>query len=302
MTRRDWAWLPRAVERRRFAAVAALLALLGSCDRRGERGGPLPVEPAQGAIPRGAQIVVEQRAAEFLEGRVIGGAPEGKLRVQLGGVDETQLVSAADVYRLPPEPVHLSVGELAICESGDAKWVACRLQSVSGAGTVEAVGPGGERLDARPGRILAPTPLTLLNLRRRFERESARGAFLQAARRAGSPTPPSGWRPSAQARVLARRGEDWHSAEVRELDGDTVHLVWSGGERVSEVARSALVPEPPTAQPIRAGSFVLIRPVSLQGAWERWKVVSSGEDSWVIVDADGVRRTVSARDVLPLGG
>ncbi|MEB2313519.1 MAG: hypothetical protein OZ921_03430 [Sorangiineae bacterium] len=290
------------MERARFAGIAGLLALLGSCDRRGTRGEPLPVDPAQGAVPRGAQIVVEQRAAEFVEGRVIGSTPEGKLRVQLGGVDETQLVSAADVYRLPPEPAHLGAGDLAICESGDATWVPCRVQSVSGAGGIEAVGPGGERIDVRPSRVLAPTPLTLLNLRRRFERESARSAFLQAARRAGSPTPPSGWRPSAQARVLVRRGEDWYSGEVRELDGDTVHLVWSGGERVSEVARSALVPEPPTALPIRAGSFVLVRPVSIQGAWERWKVVSSSEDAWVIVDADGERRSASARDLLPLGG
>lgn len=274
--------------------LAPPLLLGGGC--RAERGGSPPPEAARG-LARGDHVVIESAAAEFFEGRVTE-ADSDRLRVQRLGDGESLSVSAADAYRLPstttPAP------GLAICKSGDAGWVACRVESIGGA-RVRAHDVRDRPLELATEHVLTPNAVTELNLRHAFARSRRHADFERAVTRAGRPRPPAGWRPGPRERVLASDGTGWYSARIRELEDERVHVVWKADERVTELPRGEVVPEPPYRRTPARGQIVLVRPRVAAGPWAPVRVVATS-GSIVVEDADGSRRTVAARDVVPLGG
>lgn len=280
--------------------VAVLMLVIGfaGCHRR-ETPHPSAGASASAAVPtRGARVVVEETAAEFFEGRVLS-ATHDTLRVQTTTGGDTRHVAVEDAYLLPAPPHVYQTGDLAICRASTGHWVACRVERIAG-GNLDAVDADSNSLHLHAGDLLAPTPVTLMNLRQRFKRERERADFLLSVRRAGRPIKPSSWHVTPHERILAQRGDQWYAADVHEIDDDTLHVIWRSDGRESEVPASQVVPEPPTDAMVRSGDFVLARPANLGAAWEPWRVTAAADDAYQLVDIDGTRRTVGPRDLLPL--
>lgn len=280
------------------ATALMLLMTLAAC-RHHSADRQAPGASASARTPgRGARVVVEQTAAEFFEGRVLA-ASGGTLRVQTSGAGETRRVDAEDAYLLPPPRSDFRVGDLAICRAGVGRWVGCKIARLA-AGGIDAVDPEGRSVHVEPDGVIKPSPVTLMNLGHRFEREHERHDFLLAVRRAGRPVAPAGWHASPHERILALRGSRWYSADVREIDKDTLHVVWRFDGRETEVPAGQVVPEPPQGAAIHAGDFVLVRPPSLAEAWVPCRVATVADGNFTVVDIEGKRQSVDDRDLLPL--
>lgn len=285
----SWRSLPRAL-------VPALLgSLLLACSKRRAADNPVPPE----VYVRGDRVVAEQAAAQFFEGRVL--AVEGeRLRLQAVGSSDSLNVVASDVYRLPPVARELTPSMLAICGRGDA-WVPCRLSDVSGQ-ALKARSATGEELELARDRLLVPSALTELNLRRYFAQRESEQTFLHAAERAGEPRPEPGWRPALHERLLVKVGNEWFTGYVRELDSETAQVALSSGQRSATVPLSALSAQPPSSfvSELRRGDFVLFRPESPAQPWPLLQVRAVNDSELKLADASGTLKTATVRDVIPL--
>lgn len=280
---------------RRAAGAALLACLLFACNKRRAADNPVPTE----VYVRGDHVVAEQSAAEFFEGRVLAVDGE-RLRLQAFGGSDSLNVAASDVYRLPPAPHELTVNMLAICGRGDA-WLPCRLSMISG-NSLQARSASGELFELTRDRLLVPSALTELNLKRYFARSESEQAFARAAERAGDPRPEPSWRPSVRERLLVKLGEQWFTGYVRSIDGDTAEISLSSVQRAATVALSALSAEPPSSfvGELRRGDFVLLRPESPAQPWPRMQVRALNDAELKLVDATGSVKSATVRDVIPL--
>lgn len=276
--------------------IALVVGLLSACKKRHAADNPGVAE----AYVRGDRVVVEQAAAQFFEARVLS-VDADHLRLQaLGGNDSLNAV-AGDVYRLPPAPRELTVNMLAICGRGEA-WLPCRLTKISG-NALEAHTASGEPFELTRDRLLVPSALTELNLKRYFVRSESEQAFAQAAERAGEPRPEPGWRPSLHERLLVKLGAQWFTGYVHSIDGDTAEVSpFSASQRAASVPVSTLSPEPPSSfvNELRRGDFVLFRPESPAQPWPRMQVRAVNESDLKLVDAAGTVKSATVRDVIPL--
>jgi hypothetical protein len=249
-------------------------------------------------LERGDRVVVEPLGGEFFEGRVIAVSSE-RLRIERDRTGEQSEVTPNDVYRLPAPAVLAELGRVAICDV-EARWVGCRVESVSGpelrVTTLE------DRVAMLPlAKTIAPSPVTELNLTQRFERRAARARFIEEALGAGDPVAPSDFRPVAHARVVARREGQWWSAAVESVDEDDITIRFSSDGLEQEIGVDSLVPEPVNGVPLPPrGAFVLMRPNSPSDAWRRVRVVAAFDSEVKVSDPDGAERSVELRDVLAL--
>ena len=248
---------------------------------------------------RGDRVVAEQAAAQFFEGRVLA-ADADHLRVQAVGGNDSLNVVASDVYRLPPAEHELTSNLLAICGRGEA-WVPCRLLQVTGA-TLRASTALGEAFDVARDRVLVPSALTELNLKRYFARNEAELSFARSAQRAGEPRPEPSWHPGLHERLLVKVGTDWFTGYVRELGDDGAQVTLSSAQRNVTVPLSALAAEPPSSfvSELRRGDFVLVRPETVALPWLRCQVRSVDDKELKLSDATGAVRSASMREVVPL--
>jgi hypothetical protein len=287
-------WLVRSLLL--LPVLPALSVLAGACTKR--EAAPNPDQSP--ALARGDQVVVEQTAAHFFEGRVLA-AGAGRLRVQAADGSDSLSVAASDVYRLPPSPRELVPGALAICGRTDA-WVPCRLGRAT-APSVSATTATGEAFELPRERVLVPSALTELNLKRYFARSLAELDFSRSASNAGEPRQEPNWHPAKHERLLAKVGGDWFTAYVRELGDDSVVVTLSVAQRVATVPSSALAPEPPStfANDLHRGDFVMVRPDTPSEPWARRLVRAASATELKLSDAAGAVKTASPREVVPLG-
>jgi hypothetical protein len=286
--------------RRSPAAVIGLCLLFFACRQTAEDK-PRSRGPS---FERGDRVVVEPLGGEFFEGRVLSVTPE-RLRIERGRTGEALTVTADDVYRLPAPLAANEAGRLAICNV-EATWIGCRIESAGGPEvTVRTL--DDRTLALSRSAVLAPSSVTELNLRQRFERRAARAQFVEDATHAGEPLAPPGYRPQPQSRVIAERQGGWWSAVVLGTDDDededekevTVRFSSDGLEQT--VPARSVVPEPVQSPAPARGAFVLIRPISPAEAWKRVRVLSAVDAEAKVIDQDGSERTVAFRDVLGLG-
>ncbi len=275
-----------------------LTVFLSLCALACSKREPAPESNFRDGYVRGDRVVVEQAAAQFFEGRVLA-VTAGTLRVQAAGGNESSNVVASDVYRLPPAPHELQARALAICGQGDA-WLPCRIQSVI-QDRITASSAAGVTFELPRERVLTPSALTELNLRRFFERNQAELSFARNAERAGDPRPEPGWHPRARERVLVKLGPDWFTGSVHELGDDATLISLSSG-RIVSAPFSALAAEPPSSlvSELRRGDFVLLRPESPSQPWPRWQIRAVNDKEIKLSAADGALRSASVRDVLLL--
>jgi hypothetical protein len=241
-------------------------------------------------------VVVEVRAAEFFEARVLS-ADKGRVRVlpQRGG--EPLSVAASDLYPLAARS-NAAPGAFAICRH-DARWRACR-QASPGKDSAAYITLEGISVHPRAGDVLAASPSTELIVRQAFKKAEKRLAFLSEASRAGNPEAPAGFRPTAHARVVVRRAGGWYSATIEEVnDHDLTISLPADGAR-ERVAPGEVVPEPPAPRQPSRGDFVLVRPLSPSEPWQVSRVVASADREFRVAQPDADERLVGLRDLLPL--
>ncbi|MFZ5897477.1 MAG: hypothetical protein ACOY0T_40880 [Myxococcota bacterium] len=260
-------------------------------------GGDAPTAASTPALSRGDHVVVEPRAAEFFEGRVLS-IGKNQLRVEPVGKHEGISVSVSDVYSLKTNATAPKPGQYAICRIGE-RWLGCRIEHARADG-VEVRSLGGEIVSIREGAVLAASPATELNLRRAFSKLTSSAAFAAAAANAGRPLAPAGFRLVAKARVVARRGAGWFSGVISEVHDDSAHVMFAPDNIREQIAQADIVPEPPASVAPGRGDFALVRPVSPAEPWQTMRVVGPEERDYKVVGADAVPRVVPARDVLPL--
>ncbi|HEY6559389.1 MAG TPA: hypothetical protein VI072_19020 [Polyangiaceae bacterium] len=247
---------------------------------------------------RGERVVVEQTAAVFFEGRVLSVDGE-RLRVQTSHAGETLQVASSDAYALSRVGREPRGSGFAICGVPPAEWQACQVVRKQGA-TVHVLDASGQPLSVPSNRVLSPTPVTELNLRRHFQRLGERKSFAQALERAGRPAAPQGWKPNLHERVLGRHEGAWFSAIVADVEDETAEVRWRADDRVSELTFEQLVPEPPYALPLKRGDFVLARPAQTNQAWAPVKVVAVSGPELETINVNGERRRIGTRDCVPL--
>jgi hypothetical protein len=259
-----------------------------------------PQQQTTSAPPgRGDRVVVEQTAATFFEARVLDVSGQS-LRLQ---TDDGVLLRAqlGDVYRLSGLSVQARPGAFAICQTQPGQWAGCRLESVS-AQTIAASDALGQRMELKRNQLLLPTAVTLLNLKHHFGLVRQQADFESAFRRAGTPVPPPGWKPSVDEKVVARLGGPWFSAKVHEVVDDTLYVAWANSGEVTEVARADVVPPPaPPGAGVARGRYGLARPASPAQPWIPVRVLAGSDDALTITDAVGRKLRARARDILPLG-
>ena len=258
-------------------------------------------EPAQDpdagrGISRGDHVVVEQTAAEFFEGRVLEVEPNG-MRVEALDGGATRQVANGDAYRVTRADKP-SKDDLAICRLQPSAWVGCRIDDVAEKLTVSTA--RGERYELGREDVIHPTPVTVLNIRRAFERSREEREFAEAARAAGVPRAPDGWHASPRERVVAKSGKAWFSARVREIEDDGIYVEWRADARVTKVILAEVVPDPPSKPGPKKGGFALLRPEVVSRPWEPVKIVGEKDDRFTVADADGEERAAENRDLLPL--
>lgn len=160
----------------------------------------------------------------------------------------------------------------------------------------------GEELELPSARVLAPSALTELNLKRYFARSEAVLEFSRSADHAGDPRQEPGWRPALRERLLAKVGPEWFTAYVRELGDDGAVVTLGVAQRITTVPLAALAAEPPSsfASDVHRGDFVLVRPDTPSEPWARRMVRAANPGELKLADATGGVKTASPRDVVPL--
>lgn len=244
-------------------------------------------------------MVVESSAAEFFEARVLE-IDAQRARVQVLPKNDTKEVSSSDLYRIGETREDLKQGALAICRTAESEWSGCRVEVSSGE-SLEVTTASGERKSIPRADVLAPSSVTELNLRRRFERTQQRSAFEAALGGARAPRPPAGYRPDAGARVLVRVDGAWYAAKVFEIDREDLRVTWFGTGRVSDVDRKDVIPMPPYSGSLRRGDFALGRPLEPARAWSPVRVERVNGSEITVKQADGSERALTTADLVPLG-
>jgi hypothetical protein len=283
-------------ESRRVMLVGvALLCAVSACKRESGHG-RRPVE--RQALARGDHVVVEATAARFYEAQVLE-VNGDQLRVQSSEAPGSVLVPASNAYRLPPADCTFDSQAPVVCSPRPGKWVACQVRR-SDPDAVEVTTVEGDRHRLSCQAVLVPSGLTALNLRRSLERAAARDRFLAAVARAGRPGAREGWKPAPREHVLGQRAAAWYSAAIHELEDDRVFVRWDADGRISEIGLLDVVPDPPYEPPPVRGQHALLRPSSTGQAWTPVRVEFVDADAFSVLDVEGQRRTVPARDLVPL--
>jgi len=180
-----------------FVRPATFFILLAtSCAKT--RGGPSSEVGADGAarghaVEVGARVIVENATAAFVEGTVVA-VVRDRARVQLASsgevtdqsLSEVYVPSSDDVVPSAPgtaEPVRddahpitprpsLREGSYAVCHMPDNRWRGCRIETATTRATV--IDDEATSADLPWHELLAPTPVTELNVRQRFDRNAKR--------------------------------------------------------------------------------------------------------------------------------
>lgn len=287
-----------------WALSVALLGVVG-CSRKETSPAPTPApRTTPTGLARGTDVVVEQAAGEFYQGKVLG-VDAGTLKVQRVEGDVVD-VPRSDAYPISAPATEPRPGSYAVCRRGEDLWESCRVVRRE-AEHFRVEDLQGRERRVLPEGVLEPTPLTRGNLERRFEQARASRSFQKAAQRAGKPRAPAAWRPGPRERVLALWEGQWFSARViRIRDDGSVRVRWDRDGREAELNRRYTIPEPPYDELPRAEQFALLRPPTVSRPWSpvRVKRVDPRRElkiqEFVVENELGRTQRAAARDLVPL--
>jgi len=303
---------------------SSLIVLFAVSCAKTKAGSSLDVGGDAGARGRGievgARVIVENATAAFVEGTVVA-VVRDRARVQLATTGEITDQSLSEVYvpssddavpRAPataePSPrddarpfvaqPSLREGSYAVCHMPDNRWRGCRIETATARVTV--IDDEATLAELAWHELLAPTPVTELNVRQRFDRNAKRRAFRDGARNAGRPRVPGTWRPGINERVIAERDGAWMGAQIKGVKRGTARLEWESDRRLSDTNLTAVCPEPPMDFAPTVGTYVLARPTRGARAWAVLRVESTGAGMLVLSDELGDQQERALRDLIPL--
>lgn len=283
----------------RYRNVLSLILALGVVNAWACRpgGDARPTSESAPAPARGDRVVVEPRAAEFFEGRVLS-VNADRFRVELARGGDPVSVSRADVYVLSAARPPLKAGQLAVCKQGEL-WGGCRIERIEG-DRFEITTVDGKAGSSSRAWVLTPSASTELNLKQAFARGAARLEFERGAELAGAPTAPASFMPSLHGRVVVRRAGGWYSGTIQELHERYAYVAFAPDGVREQVPLSELVPEAPHSNQPARGDFVLVRPPSPAEPWRTLRVLAATDREFRVGGPGSEERLVSLRDLLPL--
>jgi hypothetical protein len=275
--------------------LALLLCWLGVSCKGPDRDAGRVTRPE---FRRGDIVVVEPTAGTFFEGRVLA-ASSDRLRVQTLPSRDTVAVAPDDAYRVSSAAAVVHVSDYAVCRTSPQRWLSCRVVERAG-NRVSVSDPNGERYAVTAADVLVPTPVTRMNVARRFERTRRRAEFNRAVLRAGAPRAPPGWQPEAREKVIVRAENAWRTARAeRALDGGVV-ITEPGAQTTETVESRRVVPLPPYAHTFQKGQFALLAPTVPVEPWRPVRVLEVTGDQLVVEDEGGRTDRVRQRELVPL--
>lgn len=305
-----------------FLRHASLFVLLATSCAKAKQGAASDIggdaAPRAHGVEVGARVIVENATAAFVEGTVVA-VVRDRARVQLASTGEVTDQSLSEVYvpssndvapSAPPtaEPVRdvhvllagpsLHGGSYAVCHMPDNRWRGCRIETANARASV--VDDEATAADLPWHELLAPTPVTELNVRQRFDRNAKRRAFRDGARSAGRPRVPGSWRPGLNERIIAERDGVWMGAQIKGVKRGTARLEWESDRRLSDTNLAEICPEPPMDFAPTVGTYVLARPTRGARTWAVLRVESTGAGALVLSDELGDQQERSLRDLIPL--
>jgi hypothetical protein len=250
-------------------------------------------------LKRGDRVVVEPTAADFFEARLLE-VDGTKLRLQRSDSGDVLTVGGADVYRLGERSSRLTASSFAVCELEPHRWLSCQIERVTLNGFV-VVDTNGQKCELDRAKVLEPTGLSEMNIRRRFEDVVRRRAFSASISSAGQPRKVAGWTPAPHRLVLAERDGHWYGAKVVETGDSLVVLVWDGQKDSAELPKAVVMPQPPACGLPQRGDRALRRPTGHGAPWEAVVVVGLDGADVTIENIERVRFIVDVGDLCPLG-
>jgi hypothetical protein len=250
-------------------------------------------------VKRGDRVVVEPTAADFFDAQVLE-VLGAKVKLQRSDNGDILQVGKGDVYRLSGGQPHFNANDFAICEFALHRWQSCRIRRALGNG-FSVVDTDGTERELNSMQLLAPTGLSEMNIRRKFEETARRRSFADAVSSAGVPRRVPGWGPAPRRLVIAERNGHWYGAQVTEVDDERVVLRWDGAKDLTDLPKNSVMPQPPACGVPERGDRALRRPSGHGAPWVPVVVVGVDGGEVTIENIERVRLVVDIRELCPLG-
>lgn len=276
--------------------VLVALQLACACQRRNTQN----ISENASGPRRGDLVVVEASAAQFYEARVINTDHQ---RVQVQAVAEGSLnwVPSGSVYIISRDKTLTLDRAFGICNVEQAVWVGCKVVQKASSSLLQLRDLRDQTHQLPTSRILAPGPLTELNLRRAFEKTSEQNDFILDLKNAGAPQTMPNWRPYAGRPALVLYEGKWQLSTITGEHSGQMRVRLASGRYEIEVERGTLTAEPPyPLELLKKSHFALLRPNRVSDEWRVVRLVSSDTLEVVVEDYEHGRRNVPVRDVCPL--
>ena len=285
-------------------AVAMMVLVASGCSRKAQPSA-VALQDAGASDPdftAGDTVVVEAARATFFEA-VVRRPGRTRLQIDVPDAGTPRDVDVVNVYAIAPRNngAGLPSGAFAICRTAPLTWVGCRIEGRAG-DKVSATDENGQKVEIDPSGVLKPTAVTDLNLRQSFEQALKRKAFVDGVRDAGRPQAAKGWTVRPGDHVLVASGDGYAGGRVQKIRKGQVHVVIDGeGKDARSFARSEVFPQPPVVFTPASGSYACVRPAPGETLWLVIRIESASDGKVSVSDAQGRRRTVDPRDLMPLG-
>lgn len=296
--------------------IGALALAAVACKSEGAATGPGSAAPTATAAPAadpnelavGREIIASTAANSFTLGKVT--AIDGsKITYEYGEADKktnkrpTYSVDKAKVFLtgIPPKAAP-KVGDFVIVKTSTGSWTGCEVKTADGA-LLGCEDYYGKTNNADVKSVIVPDAVTSADIKQSLAKAAKHRAFDAAAKAAGRPAVPKGWKPKVKdAVVVLFAGSSWYGGTVEKIDGEKVTIKWDSTVWKDPATKSTneLAPLPKGPATVKAGDFIIVPPTSVGFSWEHRKVQSVTKDTAEVVDKDDKKSNVNLKDVLAI--
>lgn len=256
----------------------------------------------------GAAVIASSSPNSFTEGKVT--AIEGtKVTYEYGDPDQatgkrsTSSADAAKVFLTGLAPKSApKVGDYIVAKMASGSWTGCEVK------TAETTILGCEDWNGKvnnvdPKTVVVVDPITSADIKGSLTKSAKNRKFDDAAKNAGKPVSPAGWKPKVKEAVIVPfAGSSWYGGTVEALDGAKVTIKWDTTVWKDPAVKmlNEIVAVPTGVQKVTVGQFIIVPPKFSGSQWEYRKVVSVTTDSAEVLDTNDEKSTVSLKTIVPV--